>query len=94
VVVQTIAGHKKLGASTALCSFARALGAALGTVVVGAVVYGLLPEIDLSELRYGNIVDTPDTAQIVSAFRVAFFVIAMVAALGAFIASRVRRMRV
>ena len=94
VVVQTIAGHKKLGASTALSSFSRALGAALGTVAVGAVVYGLLPEIDLSQLRSGGITLDAGHGGILRAFHVAFFVIAVVAALGAFIASRVRKVRI
>ncbi len=94
VMVQTIAGHDRLGAATALVILARTLGAALGTSLIGAVVYGLMPHVDLSQLvRHAAVWNEPDNAQVVRAFHVAFFATALVAAFGALSASRMPKVR-
>lgn len=95
VVVQTLAGRERLGAATALVVLARTLGAALGTAIVGAVVYGLMPDVDLSQWSRddgGGV--APGNPEVARAFHIAFFVTALVAAFGAFNASRVQRLRV
>jgi len=95
VVVQIVAGHDRLGAATALVVLSRTLGAALGTAVIGALVYSLMPDVDLAQLLHRRSDGTaPANAEVVQAFHVAFFATALVAALGAFSASRVRRVRV
>ena len=95
VVVQTIAGHERLGAATALVVLSRTLGAALGTALIGAVVYSLMPNVDLSQLvRHESVGNAPGNAEVIRAFRIAFFATALVAAFGAFNASRVPRVRV
>ena len=95
VVVQTIGGRERLGAASALVVLARTLGAALGTAVIGAIVYGLMPDVDLSQLmRHGSVGLAPGNAEVVRAFHVAFFVTGLVAALGAFNASRLPRVRI
>jgi len=94
VMVQTIAGHERLGAATALVILARTLGAALGTSLIGALVYGLMPDFDVSHvLHHATAANAPDIAQVVRAFHIAFFATALVAAFGAFNASRMPRVR-
>ena len=95
VVVQTLAGRERLGAATSLVVLARTLGAALGTAVVGAVVYSLMPDVDLSQLlRLAGGTEAPQNPGVIRAFRIAFLVVAMVAGLGVYNASRVPRVRV
>lgn len=95
VVVQTVAGRESVGAATALVVLSRTLGAALGTALIGAVVYSLMPDVDLTQMgRRESVGTAPGNAEVVRAFHIAFFVTALVAAFGAFIASRVPRVRV
>jgi EmrB/QacA subfamily drug resistance transporter len=97
IVVQWIAGRERLGAAAALVTLARATGAALGTAAFGAVVFALLPGVDvhaLSEMSAtgGNLSGVPGAlAAIPHAFRVGFAGAACVALIGAFSASRVRK---
>jgi MFS family permease len=76
VVVQTVAGRSRLGASTSLMGLARSTGGAAGAALFGAVLFALMPHMD-----------------VVHAFHRAFFVAAAIAALGAFVASRIPRVR-
>ncbi len=93
IVVQTIAGRERLGAAAAVVTLSRATGAALGTALFGAVVFALLPGIDLNSMR-----SAPGTSAalvvgsgaIPMAFRAGFGGAAVVAALGAIAAARVR----
>jgi MFS family permease len=95
VVVQTVAGRERLGAATSLVVLSRTLGAALGTAVIGAVVYSLMPDVDLSRwLSHEGGGIAPGNPEVARAFHIAFFVTALVAALGALSASRVPRVRV
>jgi len=87
VVVQTVAGRARLGAVTAMVSLFRSVGAASGAAVFGAVVYALMPSVDISKLAQAA-TDTPATA-VTHAFHIAFAMAALVAASGAFIASRI-----
>lgn len=93
VVTQVVAGRSHLGAAMASTSMSRTLGGTIGTAVVGAIVYNLLPEINLAELMHGGAPQPGLDAQIVHAFHVAFAVMAMAAALGSWNASRVPSVR-
>ena len=92
LIAQTVAGRERLGAATSIISLARTLGAATGTALTGAVIYSLLPDIDVKQL--GSSGSGPASPEILQAFHVAFFIAAFVAAFGAFSASRVPRVRV
>src|SRR4051812_1721758 len=86
VTVQTVAGRERLGIVMALNGLARSTGGAAGAALFGAVVFALIPGVDRSALlQAGN--DT-DVAAILHAFHRAFFLAGCVAALAAFIASR------
>jgi MFS family permease len=89
VVVQTVAGRARLGAATAMVSLFRSIGAATGAAVFGALVYALMPAIDLTALARAAI--EADASSVTHAFHVAFIAAAFVAALAAFAASRVPR---
>lgn len=94
VVVQTVAGHERLGAATALVVLSRMLGAALGTAVIGAVVYSLLPDLEVARLVEQGTAVAPAGADVMRAFQVAFFVTACVAVLGVFNAARAHRVKI
>jgi MFS family permease len=76
VVVQTVAGRPRLGASTSLMGLARSTGGAAGAALFGAVLFALMPHMD-----------------VVQSFHRAFLVAAGLAALGAFVASRIPRVQ-
>jgi EmrB/QacA subfamily drug resistance transporter len=76
VVVQTVAGRPRLGAATSLMGLARSTGGAAGAALFGAVLFALMPHMD-----------------VVQAFHRAFLVAAAIAALGAFVASRIPRVQ-
>lgn len=76
VVVQVVAGRPSLGAATSLMGLARSTGGAAGAAIFGAVLFALIPHMD-----------------VVQAFHRAFLVAAGIAALGAFVASRVPRVQ-
>ena len=92
LIAQTVAGRERLGSATSMISLARTLGAAMGTALTGAVIYSLLPDIDVKQL--GQSGSGPASPEILHAFHTAFFITALVAAFGAFSASRVPRVRV
>jgi len=87
VVVQTVAGRARLGAVTAMISLFRSIGGAAGATVFGALVYGLMPNIDITSL--GQVATAGPLPTVTHAFHTAFLVAAFVAAIAAFAASRV-----
>ena len=86
VTVQTVAGRERLGVVTALNGLARSTGGAAGAALFGAVVFALIPSVDRSALL--QTANEADVAAILHAFHRAFFLAGCVAALGAFVASR------
>ena len=87
VVVQVVAGRARMGAVTSMISLFRSVGAAAGAAVFGAVVYALMPSVDISQLAQAA-TEVP-AAAVTHAFHIAFAAAACVAATGAFIASRI-----
>jgi EmrB/QacA subfamily drug resistance transporter len=96
--VQMLAGPQQLGAAAASVQFSRSIGAAIGTALVGAVLFAALAATDVDTARlFGSIVERGPEAlaglpaariaevqgQIASAFRAAFLTIALFAACGA-----------
>jgi hypothetical protein len=100
VTVQSIAGRESLGAATALTTLSRTMGAALGTALTGAVIYGLMPDVDLDQvarLRATGADLTEAVArntEVLHAFHTAFFCAACVAGIGVFVASRLPRLKI
>jgi EmrB/QacA subfamily drug resistance transporter len=95
--VQFVAGTAQLGAAAASVQFSRSIGAAVGTALVGAVLFASLAASDPAAARlFRAIVETGSGAlaglpagraavvqgEIAQAFRAAFLVIALFAALG------------
>jgi EmrB/QacA subfamily drug resistance transporter len=88
VVVQTVAGRTRLGAVMALIGLARATGGAAGAALFGAVVFAMIPDVDRQALA-----GAADPAPVVVAFHRAFLFAAGVAALAAFTASRIPKIK-
>jgi predicted MFS family arabinose efflux permease len=88
MVVQTMAGRARLGSVTAMVSLARSVGAAIGAAVLGALVFGQL-DADPRTLLDASTQGERDA--IILAFHHAFLVAAGVAAIAAFVASRIPR---
>ncbi len=99
--VQFISGPKQLGAGSASVQFSRTIGAAIGTAVVGAVLFATLAATDPAAAHlFGAIIETGPHAlaglsadriavlqgEIAHAFRAAFLTIASFGALGAVMA--------
>jgi EmrB/QacA subfamily drug resistance transporter len=99
--VQFLAGPKQLGAAAASVQFSRSIGAAIGTAVVGAVLFGTLAAHDLDTAHlFARLVETGPSAlagiaparlavvqaQIADAFRAAFLTIAGFTCIGAMLA--------
>jgi MFS family permease len=78
VTVQTVAGRERLGAVTALIALARSTGGAAGAALFGAVAFAMIPAAEHLQ-----------SASVAHAFHLAFFGAALVAAAGAFTASRI-----
>lgn len=91
ITVQTVAGPKNLGAASASVQFSRSIGAALGTALVGAVLFAFLalrnPEMaalfgDVVQRGPGILTNLPDSVrstlgiEIAGAFRAAFLTVA------------------
>ncbi len=91
ITVQTVAGPKNLGAASASVQFSRSIGAALGTALVGAVLFAVLAARDPAMARLfadvvergpGVLVGVPEAVrdglavEIAGAFRAAFLTIA------------------
>jgi EmrB/QacA subfamily drug resistance transporter len=83
VTIQIVAGRQRLGVVTALNGLARSTGGAAGAALFGAVVFALIPGVDRA-----NILQGADMDAVVRAFHRAFLIAGAVAALGAFVASR------
>jgi EmrB/QacA subfamily drug resistance transporter len=86
IVVQTLAGRERLGIASATISLARSTGGALGSALFGALVFALLDGLDY---RAPALVDENARAAVIGAFGHAFPAAALVAACGAWLASRV-----
>ncbi|MGE3710473.1 MAG: MFS transporter, partial [Hyphomicrobiaceae bacterium] len=91
VTVQTVAGSAALGAAAALVQLSRSLGASIGTAVVGAMLFATLSFSGADVVQtfqamvQSDVPTTPPRAallDIMSAFRVAFFTIALFASFG------------
>jgi EmrB/QacA subfamily drug resistance transporter len=82
-VTQAAAGRARLGAVTSMVTLFRAFGGAVGTAVVGAAVYALLPDAGVGETD-------PAVAR---AFHVAFLIAAAFSAAGAVAVSRMPRVK-
>ena len=89
VVVQTVAGRARLGAATAMSSLARSTGGAAGAALFGALVFAMIPGADRQSLlqRAGGV----EAELLVNAFHRGFLFAAALAALAAFVATRIPR---
>jgi len=86
VTIQTVAGRERLGVVTAMNGLARSTGGAAGAALFGAVVFALIPGVDRSALLQAA--SEADVNAILHAFHRAFVLAGCVAAIGAFVASR------
>jgi MFS family permease len=75
VTIQTVAGRERLGAVTALNGLARSTGGAAGAALFGAIVFAFVSR-------------EADAGALVHSFHRAFVLAAIVAAMAAFVASR------
>jgi EmrB/QacA subfamily drug resistance transporter len=91
LMIQTLGGRTRLSAATATLSLSRATGGAAGAALFGAVVFAMMPDVDRQTLTHDT--HSLDVERVVSAFHRAFLCAAAVAGLGAYIASRMPRMR-
>ena len=88
MMIQTAAGQSHLGAASAVVMLARTLGAALGAAVGGAIIYGMLPDLNITDLMRAG---APEQAsqEVIRVFHIAFFLMACVSAYGTWNARRV-----
>jgi EmrB/QacA subfamily drug resistance transporter len=108
VVVQLAAGQERLGSATASVQFTRSLGAATGTALVGAVLFGALVAEggEAASLFVALVNGGPAAlagldpaaqaafrAEMTSAFRAAFLTAAAMLAIAAWLCTRVPRQR-
>jgi MFS family permease len=91
VVVQTVAGRTRLGAATAVSSLARSTGGAAGAALFGALVFAMMPGVDRQSLLQQA--SGSDVERVVSAFHRGFLFAAALAALAAFVATRIPRIK-
>ena len=83
VTIQTVAGRERLGVVTALNGLARSTGGAAGAALFGAVVFAMIPvAVDRNALMH------EDVNVVLHAFHRAFLCTGGVAAIAAFVASR------
>ena len=87
LIVQTVAGRARLGAVTALVMLSRTGGAALGTAVAGAIIYGLLPTVDIRHLIGAT--QTQASREVLRAFHIEFLFLAVISGLTALVGMRV-----
>jgi MFS family permease len=92
IVSQTLAGRDRLGAAASAVSLARYLGAALGTAAFGALVFALAPD-STAKADPHALASAASSAQLSRAIRIGFGALAVVAASGAWFASRVKRIK-
>jgi predicted MFS family arabinose efflux permease len=104
VTVQTIAGREQIGAAAASVQISRAIGAATGATITGAVLFATLqfgdPDgVHAFEALFGETravaaaLPAATTQAISSAFRAAFLTIAIFTAIGATVAWRYPKRR-
>ena len=91
LVVQTLAGRARLGAVSALTTLSRSTGGSAGTALFGALVFAMIPGADRQSLLVNA--SSFQTATVVAAFSWAFIAAAGVAALAAFTASRIPKVK-
>jgi EmrB/QacA subfamily drug resistance transporter len=91
IISQTLAGRDRLGAVASAVSLSRYIGAALGTAMFGAFVFALAPDSSASVGQHTLAASA--SAQLSRAIRIGFGALALVAAAGAWFASRVRPIR-
>ncbi|HYH41580.1 MAG TPA: MFS transporter [Burkholderiales bacterium] len=91
LTVQTVGGRTRLSAATSVLSLSRSTGGAAGAALFGAVVFAMLPDIDRH--TFTQEASTLDVERVIDAFHRAFYCAAAVAALGAYTASRMPRIR-
>jgi EmrB/QacA subfamily drug resistance transporter len=95
IVTQWLAGRTRLGAAAAVVTLSRATGAAIGTAGFGAVVFALLPNVDLHPSGAASdaavVAAGAGSSAVAFAFRAGFACAALIAVLGAFSAARVRK---
>jgi MFS family permease len=92
VVSQAIAGRARLGVAGALVTIFRFVGGAVGTAMTGALVYALLPGIDLRALmREAN---AANAQAVIHAFHFAFLLAAGLTGAAAWVASRMPKVRI
>jgi MFS family permease len=109
VAVQVAAGGNQLGSATASVQFTRSLGAATGTAVLGAVLFGALTLADgdatglfvalvnqgpAALASLGAVAEAAFRAEMVAAFRAAFATAAALVLSGAWLSTRVPLRRV
>lgn len=92
VVSQAIAGRARLGVAGALVTIFRFVGGAAGTAMTGALVYALLPGIDLRALMRET--SAHNTDAVIHAFHAAFMFAAGLTAAAALVASRMPKVRI
>jgi MFS family permease len=92
VVTQVAAGRARLGTMMAMLSLFRSFGGASGTALFGALVYALMPDLNLRSLA--SLASDSQALSVTHAFRIAFICAALVAAAGALTASRIPRMKI
>jgi len=91
IISQTLAGRERLGAAASLVSLSRYTGAAFGTALFGALVFAWMPEtVSVRDLQH---LSGAQGEPLSHAIRLGFGVFALVAALGAWFASRIERIR-
>lgn len=92
VVSQAIAGRARLGVAGAMVTVFRFVGAAAGTAMTGALVYSLLPGLDLRALIL--VADEAQVEAVIAAFHLAFLFAACLTAMAAMVASRMPRVQI
>ncbi len=92
LLVQTVAGRTRLGAAAATVSLARSTGAAVGTAVFGALVFGLVSNADLQAALHAS--DPAATQQVIHAFHLAFLCAGGLTLLAAWTSTRVPRVTI
>lgn len=92
VVSQAIAGRARLGVAGALVTIFRFVGGAAGTAMTGALVYALLPGMDLRALIL--VADAAQIEAVIGAFHIAFLFAAGLTAMAAIVAVGMPRVKI
>ncbi|MBV8123892.1 MAG: MFS transporter, partial [Paucibacter sp.] len=92
IIVQTVAGRGRLATATSLASLSRSMGAAAGTTVFGALIFGLLPSLPAGASARDFLLLPPSDIQF--AFHLVFVLMAVTCAAGALVAARAPVVRI